>query len=100
MNIFGRVIDGMEFVQQIARGPKDNNGIFRDETKITRIRSMRLAADFSEDERMTAYVVDTNSVGFLDSLEARRERKQAFFHHKPPEVLDVCQVPLGVRVTK
>lgn len=100
MNIFGRVIDGMEFVQQIARGPKDNNGIFRDETKITRMRSMRLAADISEDERMTAYVVDTNSVGFLDSLEARRERKQAFFHHKPPEVLDVCQVPLGVRVTR
>jgi peptidylprolyl isomerase len=100
MNIFGRVIDGMEFVQQIARGPKDNNGIFRDETKITRMRSMRLAADISEDERMTAYVVDTNSVGFLDSLDARRERKQAFFHHKPPEVLDVCQVPLGVRVTR
>ena len=100
MNIFGRVIDGMEVVQQIKRGPADNNGIFRDETKITRIRSMRMASTIAEDERLSAYVVDTNSVGFTDSLDARRDRKQAFFDHHPPEVLDVCQVPLPSRITK
>lgn len=100
MNIFGRVIDGMEVVQQIARGPSDNNGIFRDETAITRIRSMRMAADIPADERLTAYVVDTNSVGFADLLDARRERKQPFFHKRPPEVIDVCQVPLESRLTK
>ena len=100
MNMFGRVIDGMDAVQQIQRGPADNNGIFRDETRITRMRSMRLATDIPEENRKQAYVVDTNSVGFEDILDARRDRRQAFFHHHPPEVLDVCQVPLGVRITR
>lgn len=100
MNIFGRVIDGMDVVQQIKRGPADNNGIFRDETAITRIRSMRLAADIDENERLSAYVVDTSSIGFADLLDSRRERKQPFFHKRPPEVIDVCQVPLQSRLTR
>lgn len=100
MNIFGRVIDGMAAVQQIARGPEDNNGIFRDETAITRIRSMRVAADVPEEERLSAYVVDTSSEGFADLLDSRRDRRQDFFHHRPPKVLDVCQVPIQGRLTK
>lgn len=100
MNVFGRVVDGMEYVQLIKRGPQDNNGIFRDETQVTRIRRMRLASEIPENERMTAIVVDTNSGGFADMLNTRRDRRQAFFHHHPPEVLDVCQVPLPARVTK
>jgi peptidylprolyl isomerase len=100
MNVFGRVVNGMEYVQLIKRGPQDNNGIFRDETQVTRIRRMRLASEIPESERMTAIVVDTNSVGFADMLNTRRDRRQAFFYHHPPEVLDVCQVPLPARVTK
>jgi peptidylprolyl isomerase len=100
MNVFGRVVDGMDIVQQIKRGPEDNNGIFRDETQITRIRRMRLASEVPENERLNALVVDTNSRGFEDLLESRRDRRQAFFHQHPPEVLDVCQVPLPARVTK
>lgn len=100
MNVFGRVIDGMEIVQQIQRGPRDNNGIFRDETLITRMRNMRLASDIPERTRQKAYVADTNSPGFADLLDGRRDRRQAFFHNHPPEVLDVCQVPLGTRMTR
>lgn len=100
MNVFGRVIDGMDVVQQIKRGPQNNNGIFRDETAITRIRSMRVAADIEEGERLSAYVVDTNSAGFAELLESRRDRKHEFFHRRPPAVLDVCQVPLQSRLTK
>lgn len=100
MNVFGRVIHGMDAVQKIERGPEDNNGIFRDETKITRIRTMRMAGAVDESERLSAYVVDTHSPGFEDLLDARRDRRQNFFHNKPPRVLDVCQVPLAVRLTK
>jgi peptidylprolyl isomerase len=100
MNIFGRVIDGMAAVQQIARGPANNNGIFRDETAITRIRSLRLASDIPEEERLSAYVVDTSSAGFAELLDSRRNRKHDFFHYRPPQVLDVCQVPLDSRSTK
>ncbi len=44
--------------------------------------------------------MDTSSEGFLELLEARRNRSEAFFHQQPPAVLDVCQVPLTTRREK
>jgi peptidylprolyl isomerase len=100
MNVFGRVIHGMEAVQRIRRGPATNNGIIRDDLATSRIRSMRLGSDIPDEERGSTYVMDTSSPGFADLLRDRRERKQRFFHHQPPQVLDVCQVPMTGRVTK
>lgn len=100
MNIFGRVVHGMEVVQQIRRGRTQDNGIIQDETASTRISRMRLATDIPEEGRLEAYVMDTSSKSFKDLLRNRRNRKQKFFHNKPPKVLDVCQVPVAGRVTK
>jgi len=100
MNVFGRVVYGMEVVQAIRRGPPGNDGIIRDETAASRIRTIRLGSDIPDEERQKVYVMDTGSKGFEDLLRDRRNRKQRFFHHKPPEVLDVCQVPMSGRVTK
>lgn len=100
MNVFGRVIDGMDVVQRIRRGPTADNGIIRDDAGMSRIRSMTLASDIPEEERLAAYVPDTASDGFADLLEQRRDRRQRFFHHRPPRVLDVCQVPLAGRLTR
>lgn len=95
LNIFGRVVDGMELVQQIQRGPDDNNGVFTDDTSSTRIRSMKLVSELPEEEQPRIFVMDTSSKGFDRLLDDRRKRKQKFFHHQPPPVLDVCQVPVG-----
>jgi len=100
MNVFARVIDGMDVVQQIKRGPANENGIFQDDTSSSRIRSIRLASDIPKKERLSGFVVDTNSKGFEQMLKSRRDRKQKFFHKQPPEVLDVCQVPVASRTTK
>lgn len=100
MNAFARVIEGMDVVQQIKRGPANQNGIFQDDTSPSRIRRMRLASDIPKSERMAAFVVDTNSKGFEQYLKDRRNRKQKFFQHKPPQVLDICQVPVASRTTK
>jgi peptidylprolyl isomerase len=100
LNIFGRVVFGMDVVQRINRGPTLNNGIIEDETKRTRISKLRLLSDIPEDGRLSAYAVDTNSDAFADLLKDRRKRKQKFFHNKPPNVLDVCQVPVNGRITK
>jgi len=100
MNVFGRVIHGMEAVQRIARGPASDNGIIADETRASRIRSVKLGSDIPEEERLSAFVMDTNSPGFEQLLRDRRERKQRFFHHQPPPVLDVCQVPMTGRLTR
>jgi peptidylprolyl isomerase len=100
MNIFGRVIHGMEAVQRIRRGPAGDNGIIRDDTTASRIRGIVLASDIPAEERRVAYVMDTASTGFADLLDDRRERKQRFFHNQPPKVLDACQVPLAGRLTR
>lgn len=100
MNVFGRVVHGMEVVQKIHRGPADRNGIVRDESAASRIRSMKLGSDIPDGDRPAVYVMDTESDGFEDLLRNRKNRSQRFFHNKPPEVLDVCQVPMAGRLTK
>lgn len=100
LNVFGRVVFGMDVVQRINRGPALNNGIIEDETVSTRISRLRLMEDIPEEERLFPFVIDTNSEGFADLLKDRRNRKQKFFHNKPARVLDVCQVPVNGRITK
>jgi len=100
MNIFGRVVHGMEAVQKIHRGKAADNGVIQDETASSRIRTMKLASDIPEEERLAGFVMDTNSEGFEDLLKTRRNRKQKFFHNRPPRVLDVCQIPMAGRITK
>jgi peptidylprolyl isomerase len=100
MNVFGRVVHGMDAVQKIRRGKASDNGVIFDDAASTRIRRMRLGTDIPEDEMLTVLVLDSSDESFDDVLEDRRNRKQKFFHNRPPKVLDVCQVPMGGRVTK
>ena len=100
LNIFGRVVYGMDVVQRINRGPALRNGIIDDETGRTRISKLRMLSDIPEDDRLSSYVVDTHNKAFAELLKDRRQRKQKFFHNKPPAVLDICQVPVTGRITK
>jgi peptidylprolyl isomerase len=100
LTIFGRVVHGMDVVQRIRRGPVDRNGIIVQDTSRTRILNMLMSADIDESTRKSIYVMDTGSRGFRDYMRSRRNRSDGFFHHKPPKVLDVCQVPVGTRVEK
>jgi len=100
MNVFGRVVYGMDIVQQIKRGPSAENGIIQDEAKSTRISKLRLLSEIPEKDRLQVYVMDTSDKGFKKLLKSRLNRKQKFFHNKPPRVLDVCQVPVPGRITK
>jgi peptidylprolyl isomerase len=100
LTIFGRVVAGMDAAQRIRRGPVERNGVIDGETDRSRIRKMTLGSDLPDNEKVEVFVMDTASAGFAEYLEARRNRTDAFFHHKPPRVLDVCQVPIGVRMEK
>ncbi len=100
MNVFARVIDGMEVVQRIRRGPQNANGVISEDTARSRIRTMRLGSELPEDEQLKGLVMDSDSKPFRKMLEERRQRKQKFFHHEPPEVLDVCQIPNSGLVTR
>jgi len=100
LNVFGRVVYGMDVVQRIRRGPTLDNGIIEDETASTRISKLRLLKDVPDDEKYRTFVVDTGSEAFVRLLKDRRHRKQPFFHNKPPTALDVCQVPVNGRITR
>lgn len=100
LTVFGRVIWGMDVVQRIKRGPALKNGIIEDDLDRTRIKRLRLASSLGDDEWLNIYVADTNSRGFKQSLKDRRSRSDKFFHHKPPSVLDICQVPVPARLEK
>ncbi|MGD9022112.1 MAG: peptidylprolyl isomerase, partial [Lysobacterales bacterium] len=100
LTIFGRVVWGMDVVQRIKRGSALENGIIESDLERTWIKRMRLASSLPEEERLDVYVADTNSRGFRKMLDERRNRRHAFFHHKPPRVLDVCQVPVLARLEK
>lgn len=94
LTIFGRVITGMDVVQQIKRGPSDENGIIAETANQTKITKATLASDLREGKRQPIKVMDTNHSAFSELLDSRRHRTHEFFHHKPPAVLDVCQVPV------
>ena len=97
MSVIGRVIDGMAAVQTIARGPADANGMIDDAAQRTKIERMRVAADVPSAERPAVQVMDTTSQAFAEMVEDRRNRTHEFFAHRPPRVIDVCQVPIPTR---
>ena len=98
LTTFGRVVHGMEHVQGVRRGPPSKSGIIEDVEQRSVVRSVRLAADLPESERARIEVRDSNSDAFRVMLEARRQREADFFFHRPPLVLDVCQVPNSGRL--
>ena len=100
LTVFGRVVWGMDVVQRIKRGPALENGIIEEDLERSWIKNARLASSLESDKRMDIYVADTNSEGFKKMLKQRRNRSEKFFHHKPPKVLDICQVPVPVRLEK
>jgi len=100
LTVFGRVVHGMDAVQRIRRGAVENNGVIEDEAARSRIRRIRLGSDLADKDRVEVFVMDTSSAGFARYMEARRDRADEFFHRRPPQVLDVCQVPVGTRIEK
>ena len=100
LTVFGRVVWGMDIVQRIKRGPALDNGIIEEDLERTWIKRMKLASSVDSEQRLDILVADTNSDGFKKMLKQRRNRNEEFFHHKPPKVLDVCQVPVPARLEK
>ena len=100
LTIFGRVVWGMDVVQRIKRGPSLENGLIEEDLDRSWIKQMRLASSIDLGLRLDIYVADTNSDGFKKMLRGRRDRSQKFFYHKPPKVLDICQVPIPSRLEK
>lgn len=94
MTIFGRVIYGMEHVQSITRTAVIEGQEPIADDKYTPIVRMQMMSDIPKDQQITLAVERTDSPEFLARLVKRKERKNPFFFKAPPQVLDVCQVPI------
>jgi peptidylprolyl isomerase len=100
MTIFGRVVYGMEHIQAIKRTSVVEGEYAVDSREHTPIVSMKLMADVPVNERIIVEVENTESTAFAERLVKRRARENEFFYQKPPQVLDVCQVPVRSRLIK
>ncbi len=98
LTVFGRVIHGMDIAQKINRGPSNANGIIENSDAQTSMLKAKVAADLPAEQRLNIKVMSTNHQSFTELMDSRRNRTHEFFHHRPPAVLDVCQVPIPVEI--
>jgi peptidylprolyl isomerase len=98
LTAFGRVIDGMQYLQKLQRGdPKIENGVIQNVAKRDPIMRVRLASDIPEKNRPHFQVMRTESVAFAREKETRKDPAPKFYVHTPPPVLDICALAVPVR---
>ncbi|HXI86750.1 MAG TPA: peptidylprolyl isomerase [Parvularculaceae bacterium] len=93
LTVFGRVVDGMQYVQALRRlAPPEKPG----DDLGDKIVSVKVAADVPAAERTNLEVLDSSRPIFAAYAEARRNRPEAFFYYRP-NYLDICQLPIPAR---
>ena len=92
---FGRVLRGIDVLSTLPRGT-GNLGFYERPEQRVAIRSLRVAADVPEAQRVALEVMRTDTAAFRDLVEARRNRREAWFQHAVGKV-ELCNVPLPVR---
>ena len=96
--VAGRVIDGMELLSGLSRGPAPM-GFYTDKKQRVPIGSVRLAADLPAAERPKIEVLRTDSPTFAKLIEAKRNRHDAFYT-VPAGKIDLCSIAVPSRKTK
>lgn len=93
--LFGRVVQGMELLAIMPRGPAPMGFYDKAEQRVP-IREIRVASDVPADQRTKLELLRTDTQTFTDLIEARRNRQDEWYKHKAGRI-DVCNVPLVVR---
>jgi peptidylprolyl isomerase len=96
ITLVGRVVQGMELLSALPRGVGDLGFYDKPEQRVP-IKSMRLAAELPAGERIPLEALRTDTPTFADLVESRRNRRDEWYK-VPAGRIDVCNVPLPVRV--
>ena len=96
ITVAGRVVQGMELLSVLPRGTGALGFYEKPEQRVP-IKSIRLASDVPESERTKLEVLRTDTPTFVALIEARRNRSDEWYKH-PAGFIDVCSVPIPVRV--
>jgi peptidylprolyl isomerase len=95
ITVAGRVVQGMEYLSSLPRGHGELGFYTRTEHAVP-IKSVRLAADVPEKDRVHLEVLRTDTPTFAALVESRRNRRDDWYK-VPAGYIDVCSVPLPVR---
>jgi peptidylprolyl isomerase len=95
VTLFGRVVQGMELLSALPRGPGPMGFYEKAEQRVP-IKSIRVAADVPAKERSEIELLRTDAPVFSELIEARRNRKEEWFH-APAGRIEIGNVPLPVR---
>jgi peptidylprolyl isomerase len=95
ITLVGRVIQGMEWLSVIRRGPEPM-GMYDDPNQRTSIKAIRLASEVPAAERIPRQLLRTDSAPFDAVTEARRNRRDDWYK-VPAGHIDLCNVPLPSR---
>jgi peptidylprolyl isomerase len=95
ITIVGRVVQGMDLLASLPRG-KGSMGFYESPSQHTVIKTVRIAADLPEAERIPLEAMRTDSPEFARSIESRRNRQDEWYKVKAGKI-EVCNVPLPVR---
>jgi len=96
ITVVGRVVQGMELLSTIPRGPEPM-GFYEDPAQRTAIVSIRLGSELPPDERVALQALRTDTPLFERLVEMRRNRRDGWYK-VPAGHIDLCNVPLPVRV--
>lgn len=95
ITLVGRVLQGMEHLTTLPRGT-GALGFYEKVEERVPIKSIRLASDLPENERVALEVFRTDTPAFKQLLEARRNRREEWFLF-PVGKVELCNVPIPVR---
>ncbi|MFV0644382.1 MAG: peptidylprolyl isomerase, partial [Sphingomonadaceae bacterium] len=93
--LVGRVVMGMEHLTSLPRGTGPL-GFYEDEAQHVPILSIRLASDLPEAEQPRLQFLSSNSESFDAYMDARANRRDAFFNHSAGGI-DICNAPPPIR---
>jgi len=97
ITVAGRVLQGMEWLAALPRGAAPM-GYYDAPAAATKIERVRLAADLPATERTAIEVLRTDTPLFAQLVELRRNRADEWYK-VPAGYIDLCSVPLPVRVS-
>lgn len=96
ITVVGRVVQGMELLSALPRGPAPM-GLYEKPEQHIAIKQIRLGSSIPASQRIDLEVLRTDTQTFTDLIESRRNRQDEWYK-VPAGRIDVCNVPLPVRM--
>jgi len=98
VTLLGRVVQGIEQLSTLPRGT-GTLGFYEQPNQRVLLRRVRMASDLPVAQRPVLEALRTDTPTWQAFVEARRSRHEAWFA-EPTGRIEVCNVPLPIRVAK